>query len=234
MPTITRRRMLGALACATLLLPGCAGEEKPQYGREVPLMIPGTVRQTWAVAPVIDLSGNQIDPILQADLVFNQLQQVDGVNAIPVNRVVEIYQSLRLAQVESEEQAAIVCDLLGVDGLLVTTITLYDPYDPPKLGASMALLRRGGYRRAMDVDPRELVRRAAPPPSATPNQPRFVQSVGMFDASNGSTRDAVLRYAAGRADPESPLKSRIYFLEMDRYCSFVYHSLLGQMLQKAM
>src|ERR1043165_1964861 len=100
-------------------------------------MLPGYTRQSWAVAPVINLSGQSgVDPILQADILFNQLQQVAGVNGLPVNRVVQVYSTLHIDQVQSEEQAALVCDLLGCDALLVGTISLYDPYDPPKLGAS--------------------------------------------------------------------------------------------------
>src|SRR5262245_60854563 len=121
---------------------GCQHKDSG-YGTEIPLRFPGARTQVWAIAPAVDLSGQNIDPLLQADLVFGQLQQVKGITAIPVNRVAEVYAALRISQVESEEQASVVCDLLGCDALLVPTITLYDPYNPPKLGASLQLFGKG-------------------------------------------------------------------------------------------
>src|SRR4051794_34345956 len=117
------RTFVGLAFVVALALTGCSQHE-PQYGTEVRLGLPGLKRQTWAVAPTVDLSGENVDPLLQSDIVFNQLQQVHGLTVIPVNRVVEVYASLKIAQLQSEEQAAVVCDLLGCDGLIVPTITL--------------------------------------------------------------------------------------------------------------
>jgi hypothetical protein len=217
---------------------GCSGDKKPIYGVERPTALPGSVRQTWAVAPAIDLSGQRVDPILQADILYQQLQQVDGLNVIPVNRVVQVYTTLRIAQVQSEEQAAIVCDLLNCDSICVASISAYDPYEPPKFGAAIQVFRKeglagGSARPAAEVDPRLLVRRASPVgPNPAPASQRFVQVVGMFDAANGSTRDALFRYAQGRNDPIGPLKERTYLVEMDRFCGFVYASLIEQLLRK--
>jgi hypothetical protein len=214
---------------------GCQSD-KPEYGIERPLFLRAATRQTWAVAPAIDLSGQkQVDPILQADLLHQQLQQVAGLNIIPVNRVVEVYAALRIEQLQSEEQAALVCDLLGCDALVMVAVTAYDPYDPPKMGVALQVFRKGQYRRPADIDPRELARRAAPPPGqgqAPTTRPAFVQVVGMFDAANGSIRADLMRYAQGRSDPTGPYKERAYLVEMDRYCGFVYHSLIEQLLAK--
>ena len=218
-----------------LLICGCANEKKPEYGVEQALYLPGHARQTWAVAPVLNLSGQrEVDPILQADLVYGQLQQVAGLNVLPVNRVVEVYRALKIDQVQSEEQAAAVCQLLGCDALLIGTVSLYDPYDPPRMGASLQLFRSGKSVQGQNVDPRELARRASPPPLAAtvPAAATFLQTIGVFDASNGSTRTDLQRYAMGRNDPVGPLKDRAYLLEMDRYAGFVYHSLIEEMLTR--
>lgn len=213
-------------------LTGCK-ESKP-YGYEPTLLLPGTVRQTWAVAPVLDLSGQKtVDPILQADLLFGQLQQVAGLTVIPVNRVAEVYAALRIERVQSEQQAALVCDLLGCDALVVATVTAYDPFDPPKMGGSLHLFRRGDWRRPANVDPRELARQAAPTTqSSTARAGQMTQVVGMFDSANGSVRSAALQYAEGRNDPNSPYQARIILIEMDRYASFVYHFLITELLAK--
>jgi hypothetical protein len=215
---------------------GCRKTE-PQYSTERKLSLAGTKKnQVWAIAPAINLSGQaSVDPLLQADLLYQQIQDVRGLTVVPVNRVAEVYSTLRIDKVQSEEQAAIVCDLLGADAIVVPTITIFDPYNPPKLGASLQLLH--GKHRLEDtgnVDPRDLARRAAPPPDAAMPQPAsFRQSVGMFDAANGSVREALFDYARGRNDPVGPMGRNEYLHSMDRYCGFVYHQLVEELIRPA-
>lgn len=221
------------LAAATLGI-GCA-PTPPPYGTEATLSLPGSMRQVWAVAPTINLSGvREVDPLLQSDILYGQLQTVGGVTAIPVNRVIEVYSSLRLDKVQSEEQAAVVCDLLGCDGLLVPTVTAYDPYNPPKFGGSLQLFTKpGAYQRSRQIDPRELSRQASPGEQESLSQsPNFVQSVGMFDAADGSVRDDVKFYALGRQDPSGPLGEKEYLVSMDRYCQFAYFKLLRGLVEQ--
>src|SRR5690349_7655669 len=155
---------LRILAAAMLVVAasGCQ-EHVPPYGIERQASYPGVRRQVWAVTPAVNLSGERaFDQILQADLLYQQLQQVHGVTAIPVNRTAEVLASLRLKQVQSERQAAIVCDLLGCDGLIVPTITAYDPYNPPKLGASLQLfVKPSTFARQASLNPRDLARQAS-------------------------------------------------------------------------
>jgi hypothetical protein len=230
--TLLRPTTLSLVAVATLL--GCAGKKDPPYGREPAMFLPGTRAQTWAVAPVLNLSGQQgVDALLQADLVYAQLQPVKGLTVVPVNRVVEVYAALNLAKVQSEDQAAAVCDALGVDALLVPTVTAFDPYNPPKLGASLQLFKRSRGSEQGGIDPRALARSAAPPEGAgLPRQNRFAQVVGMYDAANGSVRDALMDYASGRYSPRGPLGAKEYFVNMDRYCGFVYHDLILKLLDQ--
>jgi hypothetical protein len=212
---------------------GCTKPD-PVYGHEQTKSLTTRRRQIWAVAPVINLSGEKgVDPFLQADLVFQQLQQVHGVTAIPVNRVAEIYANLRIERVSSPEQAALVCDLLQCDGLVVPTVTIFDTYNPPKLGAAMQLfVKPGTFVRAINVDPRELARSAAPrqidPMPAVGGD--VIQAVGLFDATNGTVRDRLHRYAAGRHEPLGPLGEKEYYMNMDRYCGFAYAELIEQLI----
>ncbi len=51
------------------------------------------------------------------------------------------------------------CRLLGCDGLVIPTVTAYDPYDPPKFGASLQLfVKPGTFNRLPKLDPRALER----------------------------------------------------------------------------
>jgi hypothetical protein len=224
------RRITILIIC---LLSGCV---TPKYGQETQLILRDGSHPVWAIAPAVNLSGEpSVDPILQADLLFQQLQAVNNVTVIPVNRVVQVYAALHITQVESEEQAAIVCDQLGCDGLIIPTLTIYDPYNPPKMGAALQLMRRTRANSSANIDVRELSREATPAPTQSlprPEDSTFVQVVGMYDSANGSVRDAVGAYAAGRNDPTGPLAASEYLVSMDRYSGFVYHTLIQQMLTR--
>ena len=92
--------MAFAIPAALAAVPGCS--KPPQYGVEHVLLFPGQKGQVWAVAPAVNLSGQrEVDPLLQSDLLFQQLQEVRGLTVIPVNRVVEVYAALRIEQVQS-------------------------------------------------------------------------------------------------------------------------------------
>ncbi len=216
------------------VLAGCASNS-PQYGIERSLYLPGQRVQVWAVAPAGNLSGERaVDPLLQADLLYQQLQSVRGLKVIPVNRVIEVYAALQIIEVGSDQQAALVCDLLGADGLIVPTVTAYDPYNPPKLGASLQLFAKPlMYERPEGLDPRELARMASPGNTESiPSNAQIMQVVGIYDASSGSVREKLAEYADGRNDPVGPLGPKEYVMSMDRYCGFVYHDLIEQLLLK--
>lgn len=217
---------------AAMIAVGCQPKEK--YGTEAQVFLPGEHRQVWAVAPAVNLSGQEVDPLLQSDDLFEQLQQVHGLTVVPVNRVAQVLAALQIARVQSPQQATLVCEQLGCDALVVPTVTIYDPYDPPKVGASLQIFRKGETQLPPNVDVHELSRAAAPPPGVPlppPQQAGFKQSVGIFDSANGSVRDRLTVYAQGRHDPLGPLGTREYLLNMDRYCGFVYHELIVDLLR---
>ena len=224
-------RIVAAMAAAVAVLAGCQGS-KP-YGKEAQVYLPGDHRLVWAVAPAVNVSGQDVDPLLQADDLYEQLQQVHGLTVVPVNRVAQVFAALAIARVQSPEQATLVCEQLGCDALVVPTVTIYDPYDPPKFGASLQVFRKGQRSALPNVDAYALSRAATPPPGAPlppPQQAAFRQSVGMFDAANGTVRLRLTDYAKGRQDPVGPLGEREYLLNMDRYCGFVYHELIVDLI----
>jgi hypothetical protein len=212
---------------------GCAHQPKP-YGEETQLFLPGTQRQVWAIAPAINISGeSEIDPLLQSDLVYQQLQQVHGLTVIPVDRVVEVYASLKINKIQSERQAYTVCQLLGCDGLMIPTVTAYDPYDPPKFGASLQLfVKPGTFNRLPKLDIRALERSPTTTPlPVMPGANNMVQVVDLYDAADGTVRDRIVAYAKGRTDPNSVLGAEAITVSMDRYCAFGYHELLTSLLE---
>jgi hypothetical protein len=211
-----------------------AGCLTPQYGREEQVTLQTRVRPVWAIAPAVNLSGQgEVDPLLQADLLYQQLQAINNITVIPVDRVIQVYAALKIEKVQSEAQAALVCEQLGCDALLIPTVTTFDPYDPPKMGAAIQMLARPGSNQQQNIDVHELTRLAAPSTTQPlPSRPNFIQVVGMYDAANGTVHEAVLTYAKGRNDPLGPLGEKEYFVNMDRYCGFVYHALILDLLRE--
>ena len=241
-------RVIVTLCALALLLGGCADKSK-QYGLERRLSLPAAGRpQVWAVAPAVNLSGQAgVDPLLQADLVFAQLGTVRGITAVPVNRVVQAYAGLGITGVGSPGEAEAVCKALGVDALIVPTVTLWDPYDPPTIGAALQVYPAWGTDLFAGMVPdaqamldltrsaREAARQQRLP---TPDESAgsMIQESGVFDASHGSTRLAAVAYASGRTDPGGPAGDRAargVFLVMDRYAGFVYHALLAGVMEQA-
>lgn len=229
-----RSAMLGSFAFG---LAGCEQPPRP-YGTERQMFLPGERRQVWAVAPAVNLSGQKVvDPILQADLVYQQLQQVHGLTVVPVDRVVEVMAGMHVDRIQTADQAAVVCDLLGCDALVIATVTVYDPYDPPKFAGSLQVFNKPQeYVHPEKVNLRELARSpsetAGDPMALPPPDTRFMQAVGMFDAANGTTRDALNDYALGRNDPTGPMGVREYVKNMDRYCGFAYSALAADLLRQ--
>ncbi len=216
-----------------VVLSACGTQPKPWLDEGGHYILVGNKQQTWAVAPAINLSGvGQIDPLLQSDLLYAELQQVNGLTVLPVNRVAEVYHSLKIEKVQTEEQAFQVCDLLGCDALVVPTITAYDPYDPPKVAASIQVFLRPQSAEAKYLDVHSLERSATDLQAdySMPTAHHMVQAVGIYDADDGTVRHDAMSYATGRTDPNGPMGEKIVFASMDQYSGFVYHQLLGQVL----
>jgi hypothetical protein len=221
MPRINSAPSICACLMAILIASGCDDKPKP-YGVETGLAIPDNQTHLWAIAPAINLSGHhEVDPILQADLLYTQLQMVKGMTVVPVDRVVQVFAAMEISQIQSPQQARAVCEALNVEGIIIPTITAYDSYMPPKMAASLALFTRGEGGQGGE---------ATTQPSGTVAGPHLKQVVGIYDSENGTVREALLKFAAGRSDPNGPMSEREYFLSMDRYSGFVYHQLIADLL----
>jgi hypothetical protein len=229
-------RITLAILGMLFVVASCTPEKKTQpYGREAALYLPGDRPRIWGIGPAVNLSGQDgVDALIQADLLYQQLQPVQGVTVVPVDRVVAVYQALRIGQIQSEDQAKAVCQALGLDGLLVPTVTEYDPYNPPKFGVALQLFEPKAQAAATQFSARELASESAPTANADePRKVNFLQVVGSYDAANGSVRQSLQAYAKGRFDPNSPLGGAEYYLSMDRYCGFCYHDLLRQLFEQS-
>lgn len=219
-----------AILAALLPLAGCSSNEKLQD--PVRLRSPYENAQVWAVAPFTNESGVSTVKIDQvADRFTEEVEQIEGVRAVPVNRVFSAMHQLQINGIHSPGDAIAVMSLLGVDGIIVGTVTAYDPYSPPRFGASIQLYRHDVWRGG-GVNTVELTR--APTerisPGQLPSNAPAAQASGVFDAKDNQTLTQLQDYAKGRTEPGSAFGSRIYQADMDLYTQFAAYELLDELL----
>lgn len=228
--------MLSLAALLVCITGGCAWHKS---AAAPPLVSPYALPHVWAVAPLNNESGSlEVDSARVADHLAQQLQNAQGLSVLPVNRVLAAMEALKLPAIRSAEDAQRVRALLGADGLIVGTITAYDPYDPPKLGLSLALYEKpAGASDRIDLDelrtaPSDIDARLRQPDAMRPT----CEVSGYFDAADPAVRTWLKRYAGDRG-PQSQKNNpaqgnwQIYRLSMDLYTEFVSYLVCSRLLE---
>lgn len=219
-----------------ILATGChyRGDRTPEK-----LSAPYGERQVWAVAPLRNESGSQYaDGLKTADYLAQRLETVIGVDTLPVNRVLAAMQTLEMAAVASADDVARLREVLGVDAMVIGSITAYDPYSPPKLGLVIELYFNPRRESAQAMDLTDLVRaptgdRVKPPETFRPGPPVSVVS-GFYDASDPGIHQQIVTYAEQRDDAvkDGPARGwRLYQIDMDLYTEFVTYLVSRQLLR---
>ena len=234
MPSGNDRGSLSGVAwlAAVVLVGGLAGGCGRKLKQPDVLAGPYPGVRLWAVAPLANESGvSAVDAYRVADLFTQQVQQVDGINTVPVNRVVLAMRHAGLEAVGSSADAMQLIQLLEVDALVVGTVTAWDPYPPPTLGMAV-LLFAGSGDHASGVDPRELVRATssdvAPGELGPPGA--IAQAAGIFDGRNNETLAWLEAFATGRIEPDEPFGADVYLMDMELYTQFVSYRLIRDLL----
>lgn len=213
------RRLRRVAAAALLLaagigLPGCA-HHRTSRPMESILQSPYRNVRTWVVAPVINLSGSRwFDPLTVSDELFGELQQVQSLNVLPVNKTLMAMERLRMGQINSAKSAAKIAELLHADGIVVAAITAYDAYNPPTVGMDIQMYSVRSIEKAAPGAPIEPV----------------AQVSAIFNAANRSVRTELRNYAAGRKGSDKVLGTRRYLLDSNAYMRFVCHAMIQRLL----
>lgn len=213
-------------------------------------------RVVWAVVPLRNESGTATaDGSRMADDLANLLQTVDNIDVLPVNRVIAAMEVLELPQLRTPVDVMHLARTLGVDAIVVGSITAYDPYDPPKVGLQIELYQASSKLHSPDVDVRQLMSAStastAPPPGIIPGtiHPVSVASA-MLDASNPHVRNRLRAYASGRGGHQPLTKSwwkriavssgvtqkddtdwHLYRINMNLFTQYVSAELIERLLQ---
>jgi len=223
------------LAFVMLTLVGCAGSSNVRPVE--PLSGPYEQRRVWAVAPLRNESGSRYaDGVKMADRLAHQLENAANLNVVPVNRVLRAMEAMGMAQLGSKQDAMRLMQTLGVDGLVVGTITAYDPYDPPRIGLALELYESPRVAQGQEaLDVRQL-QRAATDGAARQVRPGLTEQPvtavsAILDASTPGTRHNLQRYAHERG----PVKDRDawvkYRINMDLYSEFVSYVMCWRLLR---
>lgn len=187
----------------------------------------------WAVAPLRNESGTSaIDVLAMTDTVIGKIQETRGLSAVSTNRVLGAMRALGMQSVRTPGEARQLAAALGVDAIVVGTITAYDPYDPPTIGLTLGLYGSGTGAGAAPaaLDARQV---AASPTEVSPSRftskPLAVVSEH-FDARNHEVLMDLRRFATGRTEQHTALDWRGYTANSQLFAQFAAHQSIGRLL----
>ncbi len=234
---LLRSAQASLLVLALSIVAGCQKERHVEpVGHDSPFSAYQPV--VWAVVPLRNESGTTVaNELAISDALVNEIQQVDGILALPVNRSIGAMRALGLGSVDSPAQARALAAALGADALIVGTITAYDPYDPPILGLSLALFdatqRTDTFAAGPEWDPLatrgQASERGVVPRSPGTDEPVAVVAA-LLDGADGAVRARIRSYANGRSDPESALGWQRYVKSMGLYVKFACYEFTRMLL----
>lgn len=222
-----RRRLRPVALAATVLAIATAGC-RSEPALRTPTRHVAPYAAILAVAPLANESGVSIDPATRAEVsddLVAALNQVEGWAAVPLDRTLGAMAQLGLAEVRSEADARQLIATIGVDGIVVGTITQWNPYDPPRFGANVLLVGdRDRLRSALD--PQRLYGRTGDGDPAANADGGVVATVTDLvvdlDAVDHGTRRILRDYAAARSDVTGGFDppERYYLMVFHRYLQF--------------
>jgi hypothetical protein len=223
------------MAAGLLLLGGCSVFKPPPSELDSPY----ATRRAWAVMPLYNESGSaHADGMRMADRLAQQIDAARNLDAVPVNRVLAAMHAAGIAEVRDPQTAASLIRTLGVDGLVVGSITAYDPYDPPMMGVALELYTSEAVER-YEMDLTRLTRAATEDAAGLPQQerePQHTQPVSMVSvvlrAADLPTRRELERYAEGRGPQKGPPSDwRRHRINMNLYQEFVAFAMVDRLLR---
>jgi hypothetical protein len=226
---------LSLLATAVFLpsmLMGC----QPRLAQPIVLKAPYAAERVWAVVPFANESGvSGVDGAAVADRFVSEIEQVDGLRCLPLNRTLAAMKSLGMTGIRDLQQASTLMRTLQVDGLVLGTVTEWSPYKPLRFGAAVEVIAasEGADRRPIDL--KELTMPTAESTgaaAATKLQAEVSQGSRVFDARNHETLSELERYAQGRFDPNSPLGVQAYEMRIDLFSRFGAYVLTRDLLEQ--
>jgi hypothetical protein len=241
--TAWRRRAEVSLAVAAALAgsTGCSTSHEDKLVAPTFVVAPYDTSRgevLWAVVPLRNETGTSIvDTYAISDKLVAAAEETKGVRAVPLNRTIQAMQAMGLQTLQNPGEARALAQAMGVDAVLVGSVTSYDPYTP-ELGLAVALYARPGAMAQSDqhpLDPRALAARPTDPnPALWPRAEGPVAVVSEhLDAKNNQVLLDLKSYAQGRMKGPSAMGWKRYTASMDLFSEFAaYHAVDGLIKQE--
>jgi len=205
----------------------------PRLVDPLPLVSPYDGPRLFAVAVPLNESGTSlVNTVRVAERFTEELEQVHGLSTVPTSRVIAAMRALGIDAVTSPEQAKLLMRTLRADGLIVSSVTAWDPYPPPVIGMSAELIL-ADVSVETPMDPRHVtmsVGASTEMPPRVRTERATAQASGVFDGSNHATLKALAMYANGRAEPESAYGEDIYLVSIDSFMKFVGYEIVSELM----
>ncbi len=228
------RFVVVALIATPLMAGGCYEKRIPKttltnpYGRQM----------TIAIAPVLNYSGNpDLDPVKVTDILYSEMQQVDGFSVVPVNRMLAQMVRDNIVMIETPQQALKLASALGADAIVVAAITEYNPFYPPIVGIAAQIygLEQEAAGPTMKIDPVAMERQATPLKVSVDIAPQFWpknQVQRIYNSRDKAMAHLVEEFAEDRGTAGSPYKWEVYLRSQEYYLRFVSFKLIEELLDK--
>jgi hypothetical protein len=222
-------------------LSGCSFQRKDDLTAPRPLLAPYDASRTepvWAVYPLRNETGTSLAQSAQiTDAVIAAAAQARNLRVLPLNRTLEAMMALDLNTLATPEDARQLVEAMGVDGIVLGSITAYDPYTPT-IGLSLALYIPPGVlerQEQADLDPRALTWQPTDyayfPASGYADAPAS-STAQHLDGKNHAVQMAVRDYAQGRSEPGSALGWRRYLASSILFTEFAAYHAVGKLLDQ--
>ena len=222
------------VGAAFIGLPGCETPER-KLQPSTPVVAPYAAN--LVVAPFGNDSGVVIRPDQQAsvsDKLVVALNGVEGWQAVPLNRTLEAMRQVGLPEIRTLEEARSILRIVGGDGIVVGTITEWDPYDPPRFGANILLVADEEEVQAA-FESRRLTGRTGER-GDDPDAPvrTLTDVVAVFDATNHTVRGQVREYAKSNDDVTDGFDppERYYLMVYDHWLDFAASELVSTLVDR--
>ncbi|MEK6703920.1 MAG: hypothetical protein AABZ53_16800 [Planctomycetota bacterium] len=235
-----------AALCQTLfalgLLTGCiSSSHDPLIAPDV-VVAPYDVASgdvLWAVIPLRNESGTSGANIFDmSDKIVAAVEQVHGVRCLPLNRTIETMRALEMTSINSPADALKLATAMGVDAIIVGSITAYDPYDMV-VGLSLALVARPGTMRpgsaiAQTIDARRLESAASEHPTQAARTENGIVATAseLLDSKNHQVLADVKQYAQGRHRQSAAAGWRTYTTSAPLFSEFAASFTVSRIIQQ--
>lgn len=230
----TRRiKLTVTLALLVVIAVGCKSNPKPPE-RQWLHISPYPQPRTVAITVFLNQSGSDaIDPVAMTDEFYTELQQIPGLEVIPVNQVLAAMEQMGMGQLGTPEDAIQLANTVNADMVIVGAVTRHDPYWPPIVGLVVQLYARPDTAQLDEtptaVHPKELAQASQPfeLAMAPPMKPQAMV-VRIYDAGQKEVQNRLEKYAKKSGKP-TPFGWKKYTTRR-AYLRFVAHEIIGEML----